>query len=164
MSIFLQENYKSLSSKGLHKSIDIKLEEKYISPMKMKLSQIFIILLIATAVFAGTFLEYFHGRSEGDDIRLEWKTREEVNLQNFKIERKTPQSTFAEITTVQPKGSNSYYSYLDQTTYKITDMVFIYRLKIVDTNGQASYSNEVTVSHNVSGVKRTWGSIKAMFR
>lgn len=132
--------------------------------MKIKLSQILIILAIATAVFAGTFLEYFHGRSEGDDIRLEWKTREEVNLQNFKIERKTPQSTFAEITTVQPKGSNSYYSYLDQTTYKITDMVFIYRLKIVDTNGQASYSNEVTVSHNVSGVKRTWGSIKAMFR
>jgi len=43
-------------------------------------------------------------------------------------------------------------------------MIFIYRLKIVDTNGQASYSNEVSVSHNVSGVKRTWGSIKAMFR
>jgi len=132
--------------------------------MKIKLSQIFIILLTATALFAGTFLEYFHGRSEGDDIRLEWKTREEVNLQNFKIERKTPQSSFAEISTVQPKGSNSYYSYLDQTTYKTTDMVFVYRLKIVDANGQSSYSNEVSVSHNVSGVKRTWGSIKAMFR
>ncbi|MBK9099311.1 MAG: hypothetical protein IPM14_14585 [bacterium] len=132
--------------------------------MKMKLSHILIIFLLTTAVFAGTFLEYFHGRSEGDDIRLEWKTREEVNLQNFKIERKTPQSAFAEIATIQPKGSNSYYSYLDQTTYKITDMIFIYRLKIVDTNGQASYSNEVTVSHSVSGVKRTWGSIKAMFR
>ena len=132
--------------------------------MKIKLSQIFIILIIATAVFAGTFLEYFHGRSEGDDIKLEWKTKEETNLQNFKIERKTPQSSFVEITTVQPKGSNSYYSYLDQSTYKISDMIFIYRLKIVDTNGQASYSSEVSVSHNVSGVKRTWGSIKAMFR
>lgn len=132
--------------------------------MKMKLSHILIVLFITTAIFAGTFLEYFHGRSEGDDIRLEWKTREEVNLQLFKIERKTPQSGFAEIATVLPKGSNSYYSYLDQTTYKTTDMVFIYRLKIVDTNGQASYSNEVSVSHSVSGVKRTWGSIKAMFR
>ncbi|GIK61474.1 MAG: hypothetical protein DAHOPDDO_02220 [Ignavibacteriaceae bacterium] len=130
----------------------------------MKFSQILLVLLITTAVFAGTFLEYFHGRSEGDDIRLEWKTKEEVNLQNFKIERKTPQSSFTEIETIQPKGSNSYYSYLDQTTYKTTDMIFVYRLKIVDTNGQASYSNEVTVSHNVSGVKRTWGSIKAMFR
>lgn len=132
--------------------------------MKMKLSHILIILLLTTAVFAGTFLEYFHGRSEGDDIRLEWKTKEEVNLQHFKIERKTPQSAFSEIATVQPKGSDSYYSYLDQTTYKTTDMIFIYRLKIVDTNGQASYSSEVSVSHSVSGVKRTWGSIKAMFR
>lgn len=132
--------------------------------MKKNFSQILLVLLITTAVFAGTFLEYFHGRSEGDDIRLEWKTKEEVNLQNFKIERKTPQSSFTEIETIQPKGSNSYYSYLDQTTYKTTDMIFVYRLKIVDTNGQASYSNEVTVSHNVSGVKRTWGSIKAMFR
>ena len=130
----------------------------------MKLSQIFIILLIATVVFAGTFLEYFHGRSEGEDVRLEWKTGEEVNLQNFKIERKTLQSSFVEIATIQPKGSNSYYSYLDQSAYKTTDMIFIYRLKIVDTNGQTSFSNEVTVSHNVSGVKRTWGSIKAMFR
>ena len=132
--------------------------------MKFRFSRIFIILLIATAVFAGTFLEYLQGRSEGEDIRLEWKTREEVNLQHFIIERKTPQSSFVEITTIQPKGSNSSYSYLDQSTYKTTDMIFIYRLKIVDTNGQASYSNEVSVSHNVSGVKRTWGSIKAMFR
>lgn len=132
--------------------------------MNFKLSQILIILLATTVIFAGTFLEYFHASSEGDDIRLEWKTKEEINLQHFKIERKTPQSSYVEIATIQPKGSNSNYSYLDQSTYKPADMIFIYRLKIVDTNGQASYSNEVTVSHNVSGVKRTWGSIKAMFR
>ncbi|NWG27944.1 MAG: hypothetical protein HXY48_05345 [Ignavibacteriaceae bacterium] len=132
--------------------------------MKIRFSQILITLLAATAIFAGTFLEYFHGRSEGEDIRLEWKTKEEVNLQHFKIERKTPQSSFVEIATVEPKGSNSYYSYVDQSVYKGNNMIFIYRLKIVDTNGQYAYSNEVSVSHSVSGVKRTWGSIKAMFR
>ena len=132
--------------------------------MKFKYYLYILVLLAVAALYAGTFLEYFHGRSEGEDIRLEWKTREEVNLQHFKIERKTPQNSFVEISTVQPKGSNSYYTYLDQSAYKTTDMIFIYRLKIVDTNGQTSYSNEVTVSHSVSGVKRTWGSIKAMFR
>jgi len=130
----------------------------------MKLSYILIISLITTAVLAGTFLEYFQGRSEGEDIRLEWKTREEVNLQHFKVERKTPQSSFVDITTIAPKGNNSYYTYLDQSAYKTDNMLFVYRLKIIDTNGQASYSNEVSVSHSVSGVKRTWGSIKAMFR
>jgi len=132
--------------------------------MKMKISYILVISLITTAVLAGTFLEYFQGRSEGEDIRLEWKTREEVNLQHFKVERKTPQSSFVDITTIEPKGSNSYYTYLDQSAYKTDNMLFVYRLKIIDTNGQASYSNEVSVSHSVSGVKRTWGSIKAMFR
>lgn len=130
----------------------------------MKLSYSLLLILITTAVFAGTFLEYFQGRSEGEDIRLEWKTREEVNLQHFKVERKTPQSSFVDITTIQPKGNNSYYTYLDQSAYKPNNLLFIYRLKIVDTNGQASYSNEVSVSHSVSGVRRTWGSIKAMFR
>jgi hypothetical protein len=137
---------------------------KYITDMKMKISYILVLLLLATVIFAGTFLEYFQGRSEGEDIRLEWKTREEVNLQHFKVERKTPQSAFVDITTIEPKGSNSYYTYLDQSAYKTDNMLFIYRLKIVDTNGQVAYSNEVSVSHSVSGVKRTWGSIKAMFR
>jgi len=132
--------------------------------MKMKVSYILLVLLFATAIFAGTFLEYFQGRSEGEDVRLEWKTREEVDLQHFKIERKTPQSSFVEIATIQPKGSNSYYTYLDQSAYKPGDLLFVYRLKIIDSNGQVSYSNEVSISHSVSGVKRTWGSIKAMFR
>lgn len=132
--------------------------------MKMKLSYVLVIILLTTAVFAGTFLEYFQGRSEDEDIILEWKTREEADLQNFKVERKTPQSSYVEIATIQPKGSNSYYTYVDQSAYKSQNMMFIYRLKIVDNSGQVSYSNEVSVSHSVSGVKRTWGSIKAMFR
>ena len=131
--------------------------------MKKFLMRTLPVFFIISTIYAGAFLDYFYGRSEGDDVRLEWKTSEEVNLQHFKVERKTPQSQFSEITTVDPKGSNSYYSYLDQSAYKSNDMVFIYRLKIVDLDGQTSYSAEVTVSHNVSGVKRTWGSIKAMF-
>jgi hypothetical protein len=132
--------------------------------MKFRYSLPIIIIVTVITIYAGAFLEYFHGRSEGEDVRLEWKTSEEVNLQKFNIERKTPQSSFVEIATIEPKGSNSYYTYLDQSAYKTNDMIFVYRLKIVDTNGQSSYSNEVTVSHSVSGVKRTWGSIKAMFR
>ena len=137
---------------------------KYIHTMKMKLSYLLIAFFLTTVVLAGTFLEYFQGRSEGEDIRLEWKTREEVNLKNFKVERKTPQSEFVEIATLQPKGNNSYYSYLDQSAYKMQSILFTYRIKILDNDGQVSYSNEVSVSHSISGVKRTWGSIKAMFR
>lgn len=133
--------------------------------MKIKKSKYFLVfLLFITAVYAGAYIDYFHARSDGEDVRLEWKTGEENNLQKFVIERKTPQSIFTEIAFVNPKGSNSLYSFIDKNAYKSTDLLFNYRLKIVDNSNQASYSHEVTVSHSVSGVKRTWGSIKAMFR
>lgn len=145
--------------------LDINKTSEYILIVKIQKSKYyFIFLLFVSAIYAGAYIDYFHARSEGEDVRLEWKTGEELNLSKFVIERKTPQSTFAEIATVDPKGSNSYYSYLDKNAYKSTDLLFNYRLKIVDNNNIISYSSEVTVSHNVSGVKRTWGSIKAMFR
>lgn len=132
--------------------------------MKFILQNLFVILVVITTAFGGAFLDYFQGRSEGEDIRLEWKTGQENNLDHFAIERRTPQSSYMEIATIEPKGSNSIYYYIDQSAYKTTDIIFVYRLKIVDNDNQLSYSSEVTVSHNVSGVKRTWGSIKAMFR
>lgn len=132
--------------------------------MKTKTSTIIAVLLLIATVYGGAFIQYFQGKSESDNIKLEWQTGEENNLQKFVIERKTPQSSFAEVGTITPKGSNSYYSYIDQNAYKTNDLIFIYRLKIVDNNGQITYSNETPVSHSISGVKRTWGSIKAMFR
>ena len=132
-----------------------------------RLSGIFLILLLVTATaVGGAFLDYFNGRSDGDNIVLEWKTRSESNLQRYEIQRKAGRDgEFATLTTVSPKGSNSLYSYIDRSAYKSTESIYVYRLKIVETSGSpASYSNEITISHSVSSVKRTWGSIKAMFR
>jgi flagellar basal body L-ring protein FlgH len=131
----------------------------------MKLSTLIVLFLIIATVYAGAYIEYFHARSESDNVRLEWQTSEETNLQKFVIERKTPQSSFTEIASVSPKGNNSNYIFTDQNAYKTNDMVFVYRLKIVDNNDQVTYSADVTVTHSISSVaKRTWGSIKAMFR
>lgn len=146
------------------KSLDKVVTKEYILSMKKGIIILFSILVIAAAVYAGTFLDYFQGRSEGEDVLLEWKTSAEVDLKHFAIERKTPQNPYIELAIVEPNGSNSIYSYVDEAAYKTVDLVFIYRLKIVDNDGATSFSAEVTVSHNVSGVKRTWGSIKAMFR
>jgi len=146
------------------KSLDKVITKEYILGMKKVTLNLLLIMFLVVAVYAGAFLDYFHGHSEGENVRLEWKTSEEVNMQNFIIERKTPQSPYIEIATIEPLGNNSFYSYLDESAYKTNDLVFKYRLKILDNDGTVSYSSEVTVSHNVSGVKRTWGSIKAMFR
>jgi len=65
---------------------------------------------------------------------------------------------------VQPKDEGAFYSYTDRTAYKTSDNVYVYRLRIVESGGTASFSQDVPVTHSVSSVKRTWGSIKAMFR
>lgn len=132
--------------------------------MKKKLFQILFILSLIGTSLAGAFMEFFHATTQGENVKLEWKTGEESNLQNFVIERRTQNSSYVDLATIYPKGSNSFYSYIDESVYKSSDYVFTYRLRIVDNDQKISYSYEVSVSPNISDVKRTWGSIKAMFR
>jgi hypothetical protein len=133
--------------------------------MKKVLLGLFLILFIST-LFAGAILTDFRAHSEGEDIKVEWETGDESDIQSFIVERSSSESSFSEISSpIQPKGSNSYYSYVDESLFKATDYVFKYRLKIVDkTSGTVSYSAVISVTPKISGLKRTWGSIKAMFR
>lgn len=124
----------------------------------------FILIPFIITLYAGAFLRDFRGYNEGENIKIEWETAEESNLRHFIIERKNPESSYIDIATVLPKGSNSFYTYVDEGAYKLQDFIFVYRLKIVENNGQTSYSSTITVTQNVSSFKRTWGSIKAMFR
>lgn len=133
--------------------------------MKKKLFQVLLAFSIIGTSLAGAFMEYFHARTEGENVRLEWKTGEEANLNKFVLERKTQQSPYVDISTINPKGNNSFYSFVDESVYKTTEeYVFTYRLRIIDNDQKVSYSPEASVSPSISGVKRTWGSIKAMFR
>jgi len=133
--------------------------------MKKKLFQILLVLSIIGTSLAGAFIFDFTGRVEGDNVKLEWKSGEESNLKNFVIERKTQQSSYVDLTTITPKGNNSVYSYVDEAIYKSSDYIFTYRLRIVDNDQKISHSNEINVYPRISGVaKRTWGSIKALFR
>ena len=82
---------------------------KYILAMKKKLFQVLLVLSIIGTSLAGAFMEYFHARAEGENVKLEWKTGEESNLKNFVIERKTQQSSYVDLSTITPKGNNSFY-------------------------------------------------------
>ena len=132
--------------------------------MKNRLTLIFTLFLLVSTALAGAFLDYFHAQTEGDNVKIEWKTTTETDLTNFIVQRKTPDTQYIDLASIDPTGNNSVYSYVDQAAYKMTNPVFVYRLKIVDRDGSYAYSSEVSVSPNISGVKRTWGSIKAMFR
>lgn len=135
--------------------------------MKKRLIQIAIVSLIfaLTGILtAGAFLNYFNTRSDNGNVIISWQTGQETDVRNFVIERAPFNGTYIDIATVSAKGSNSTYEYVDESAYKTNDQVYIYRLKIVDNDGSVSYSGLSQVAHSVSGIKQTWGSIKALFR
>ncbi len=104
-------------------------------------------------------------RSDGTNVTIQWGTNDESGVKEFSIERRTgTNGQFMLIATLQPKGNNSLYEFVDQSAFKADGAVYQYRIKIVDASGNSTYSSILTVSHNVSSVKRTWGSLKAMFR
>lgn len=134
-------------------------------PLKITSIACLLVLLAAGILYAATELQYFTGKNESDSILLEWKTGSEVNLNRFEIERSASEpNNFVNIGSVTAIGSNSYYYYRDNTSALNSAPVYYYRLKLVENNGNYVYSQTITVTHVISSVRDTWGSIKAIFR
>jgi hypothetical protein len=122
-------------------------------------------LIVIGVLYAATDLQYFTARSDSDAILLEWKTGFEDNLNRFEVERSASEpNSFIHIGNVSAIGNNSYYYYRDEVVMNSSAPIYYYRLKLVDNNGGYVYSNTITVTHIISGVRSTWGSIKAIFR
>jgi hypothetical protein len=131
----------------------------------MKNKILIAILLISTAItFAGASIIKFSAKSQSDgSISIFWQATIETNLKHYEIERRTVNGGFGWIATIEPEADKNY-EYIDNNAYKSSASVYSYRLRIVDNDGSVSYTEEFPVRHNVSSVKRTWGSIKALFR
>jgi hypothetical protein len=114
-------------------------------------------------IYAGAELVSFNAKSQNGNVVLNWQTSSETNLKHFVVERKSVDGSYFDIAIVEPR-SDKNYQYIDQSAFKTLDAVYSYRLRIVDNDGSSSYSSIQSVYHNVSSVKRTWGSIKQLFR
>lgn len=103
--------------------------------------------------------------SDGVNVTLNWITEDESNVARFEIERRSgTDGAFITLGSIDARGA-SLYEFVDNTAFKKTATLYQYRIKIVYSNGAVpAYSNSLTISHTVSGVRRTWGSIKSMFR
>jgi hypothetical protein len=128
-------------------------------------------LVLAAALFGATALAdiirqgTLQASSDGVDVTIRWMTEEEPAVAIFEIERRGgTDGEFVAIGHLDPKGP-SLYEFVDHSAFMKTGAIYQYRVKISFSNGQAPYyTNPLTISHTVSGVRRTWGSIKAMFR
>jgi len=116
-------------------------------------------------MFGGAFVQFFGVSSDGNNITLTWQTTNEENVKQFEILRGPDKDNLAQIAVLNAKGNNSSYTFIDKNAYKTNSSFYAYGLVIVDVDGSKSEPITKGVTHNgVSGIKRTWGSIKALFR
>jgi hypothetical protein len=103
--------------------------------------------------------------SDGSNVILQWVTEDETNVARFDVERRTgADGSFLPVASLDAKGVSSY-EFVEYSVFRKSTTVYEYRIKVVFLdNSNPVYTGPVSVSHTVSGVRRTWGSIKAMFR
>lgn len=125
-----------------------------------------IFIVSSVMLFADLTIQYFTGKTNSEGILIEWKTGDEGGVSSFDLERSAGNANnFIYITKINATGNNSFYSYQDNSlASKSSSSVYYYRLKCIKPNGSYTYTNNITVVYTVSGIKDTWGSIKAIFR
>ncbi|MBK8982935.1 MAG: hypothetical protein IPM38_11575 [Ignavibacteria bacterium] len=134
----------------------------------LQIKFIFLFILTAGMLYAAVTLQYFTARDNAGGVLVEWKTGDEAGTVKFEIERSADSpDNFIYMNFKEATGNNSYYSYQDNSVdfgSGRNSELYYYRLKCIDGNGNYTYTNHITVTHTVSGVRSTWGSIKAIFR
>jgi hypothetical protein len=92
-------------------------------------------------------------------INLNWKTLNERNVHRFEIQRKIPDAHFETVGEVKSLGDNpltNEYSFQDPITTQMQDKELQYRIKMIDHDGKAMYSNVIYLNTKVSNVVRVY--------
>ena len=132
----------------------------------MRLKNITIItLLIVSLAFAGTVFVEYSATPYDNKVTIAWRTGSETGVDQFQIQRSTNDNVFIEIGSVNKQGDGSQYEYIDDNVIFKGNQTFFYKIRAIKSNGSlVEESQSLIVNPNISGIYRTWGAIKAMFR
>lgn len=90
----------------------------------------------------------FTGSAKGNFNNLHWASGKEENISSIELERNSDGNRFEKISTFNPQGSYSHYEHNDPIR---STGVVLYRLKIKENDGTASYSPVLRL-HNSGSV------------
>ena len=128
---------------------------------------LFILFLLTSVLAAATIISEFHIKTIDNNVRLDWKTQQESNLKEFRIKRSSDQQIWTVIGTVKAitDGQSSHsYSFTDNRVFKGETSSLYYKLIMVDSQGRMTEHDTIASTAGISGIRHTWGSLKAMFR
>lgn len=127
---------------------------------------LFLALLVVATVSAIVIKDRPTAQSNGSDVTIRWNTSDESGVSRFDVLRRSGTAgDFMIVGSIdQLKGNNSSYEFVDKSAFKSTGGLYQYKVRIINGQVPAPETEIVPVAHLTSAAKRTWGSIKAMFR
>lgn len=111
-------------------------------------------------------LDFFRVASEGSDFVITWHAGVEEGVERYELTRKTQTSNdqFVQVYAAPPHGTGKDYEYRDTQVYKSAAEQLDYRLEVVYVTGAREVLSTQTVHYTSTAVRRTWGSLKALFQ
>lgn len=129
------------------------------------------LLLLTGATFfaAGVKLSFIKIEKQNSDIVLTWQVSVEEGVLRYEVLRRTQFSNglFLKVAEVAPHGVGKLYQFRDDQVYKTTSEQVEYRIEAVYTDGAGEIRESFplqSIDYTPTAVRRTWGSIKAMFQ
>ncbi len=125
-----------------------------------------VLVLTAASFGYGVKLEYFQIVPEGRDFVVKWQMETEDEVREYELTRRTPYSNqqFVKVQALSAHGTGVPYEFRDDQVYKSASDQLDYRLEVVYQNGLREVVLTQSVNYTSTAIRRTWGSIKAMFQ
>jgi hypothetical protein len=126
-----------------------------------------LLLLGGAAPFSGVELDYFQIDNEGQEFVVSWKSVVEEDVYAYELTRRTGLSAndeFSDVFTAPAHGPDKAYTFRDAQVYKTGSEKLDYRLQVVYASGLREVIMTKSVNYTSTAVRRTWGSLKAMFQ
>ena len=98
--------------------------------------------------------------------RVTWQSELEEDVRQFELMRRTPNSNdqFVRVFEAPSHGPNLVYMFRDSQVFKSGSEKLDYQLEAVYMNGVREVLRTESVNYTSTAVRRTWGSLKAMFQ
>lgn len=134
--------------------------------MKRLVLYFFVCISFVSAMPFSVSLSRFEARIVNNEMNVFWQANDEQQVRDFIIERKAQYDVaFKEVKRQTADGRNRLYQFIDLDLYKTTASEQVqYRIRIQLKDGSVVTSNVLNAMYTPTAVRRTWGSIKAMFQ
>ncbi len=94
----------------------------------------------------------FYGQQNSNDVLLNWRTKYELNIQAYKLQRSFNGTNFLDLNVQNTAGSSEVwqeYGYTDINASLIDTPYLYYRLAFTDSNGITAYSDILSFHHSM---------------